>query len=457
MTAGASARPAAGASRAYLFPRTVSRTLRNGLVVHVASMRRLPTVTALVTIDAGAERDPLEKAGIGALTNAALAEATRRLDGDALADAFERLGGTLDVEQIWTRAECSTTVLAPHFAEALRLLAEVVREPAFPEGDVNRLRDERLAELLQQQAEPRGLADDMFARFVFSGESRYSLPEGGDEVTVRGLTRADVEAHYLARYTPVGASLIVAGDVEPEGVFQLADEVLGDWKRTPAAAPRVVAEAAYSERRVHLVAKEDAPQSELRVGHTTLPRRHPDFYAVAVMNGVLGGLFNSRINLNLREQHAYTYGAFSVFDWRRLASAFEVSTAVRSDVTADAVREILGEIDRIREEGVSESELSLARDYMTGVFPIRFETTQAIADAIAMREAFGLEPDYYDTYRNRIAEVTADGVLGVARRHLEPSLLQIVAVCDPSAVEASLSALGAGGVAVYHASGTLAR
>jgi zinc protease len=410
-----------------------------------------------VTIDAGAERDPLAKAGIGALTNAALAEGTHRLSGDELADAFERLGGTLDVEQIWTRAECSTTVLAPHFAEALRLLAEVTRSPAFPESEVNRLRDERLAELLQQQAEPRGLADDMFARFVFSAESRYSLPEAGDEATVRELSRADVEAHYLARYGPRGASLIVAGDVEPETVFQLAEEVFGDWERTPSAAPRIISEAAHAERRVHLVAKGDAPQSELRIGHTTLPRRHPDFYPVAVMNGVLGGLFNSRINLNLREAHAYTYGAFSVFDWRRLASAFEVSTAVRSDVTAAAVHEILSEIDRIREGGVSESELSLARDYMTGVFPIRFESTQAIADAIAMREAFELEPDYYDTYRDRIAEVSADDVLAVARRHLEPSRLQIVAVCDPAAVEESLAALDVGPVSVYSANGALAR
>jgi zinc protease len=175
------------------------------------------------------------------------------------------------------------------------------------------------------------------------------------------------------------------------------------------------------------------------------------------MNAVLGGLFNSRINLNLREEHGYTYGAFSVFDWRRLQSAFEVSTAVRSDVTADAVREVLKEIDRMRDDGASESELSLARDYMTGVFPIRFETTEAIADAIAMREAFGLEDDYYDTYRDRVAAVTSDDVLAVARRHLEQARLQIVAVCDPAAVESALGSLGGGPISVYSANGTLVR
>ncbi|MEO7963877.1 MAG: pitrilysin family protein, partial [Gemmatimonadaceae bacterium] len=230
-------RPSSGVSRAYAFPRTERYTLGNGLTIHVATMRRLPTVTALVTIDAGAECDPLGKEGIGALTNAAMAEGTQRLDADALADAFERLGGTLDVDQIWTRSECSTTVLAPHFPEALRLLGEVVRTPVFPSAAIDRLRDERLAELLQQQAEPRGLADDMFAQFVYSDESRYALPEGGHAASVRSLTHDDVKAHYLARYAPSGADLILVGDVDAATVFHLAEEVFGDWERSVQPPP----------------------------------------------------------------------------------------------------------------------------------------------------------------------------------------------------------------------------
>ncbi len=450
-------RPVAGVSRAYAFPRAERHTLANGLTIHVATLRRLPMVTALVTLDAGAECDPKGKEGIGTLTNAALVEGTRRLSADALADAFEGLGGTLDVDQIWTRAECSTTVLASRFGDALRLLGEVVRSPAFPASAVDRIRDERLAELLQLQAEPRGLADDMFARFVFSPESRYALPEGGDASTVQGLTHADVVSFYESHYSPRGASLIVVGDVEASLVFQLAESVFGDWAHDVGSPPPIVATAASETRHIHLVSKDDAPQSELRIGHITLPRRHPDFYAVAVMNAVLGGLFNSRINMNLREEHAYTYGAFSTFDWRRVRSAFEVSTAVRSDVSVAAVREILNEIDRMRTEGAMPNELSLARDYMTGVFPIRFETTEAIADAIAMREAFGLERDYYDTYRERVAAVSDADVLEVAQRHLDPARLQVVAVCDPNTVEAGMSSLSEWPVSVYAADGTKVR
>ncbi len=187
--------------------------------------------------------------------------------------------------------------------------------------------------------------------------------------------------------------------------------------------------------------RSDAPQTELRVGHASVPRLHPDFYAITVMNAILGGLFNSRINLNLRERHAFTYGAFSSFEWRRHASLFECSTAVRSDVTAAALTEILNEIDRMRDADVGDAELSLARDYLTGVFPIRFESTAAIAEAIASRESFELDESYYDDYRARIAAVTKADVRRVAQEVLDPSRMQILAVGDPEMIRGPIEAL----------------
>lgn len=446
-------RPVAGARRPYRFPDTERHVLSNGLTVHVARLERLPVATALLMADAGGECDDVGGAGAAALTADALAEGTKRRDAVALTDAFERLGGELATGVTWTYAECSTTVLSPRLGDALQLLAEVASEPAFPESEVERLRQERLAELLQQRTEPRGLADDMFARFTFAPESRYACAEGGDEATVGGLTRASLAAHHARFIVPRRSRLIVTGDVDPGLVVQLAEQAFGGWQVEGGTAPEIVVGAAHAERGVHLVAKADAPQSELRIGHLSVPRTHPDFHALSVMNAILGGLFNSRINLNLRERNAYTYGAFTSFDWRRRASAFEASTAVRSDVTAAAVREILDEIDRIRAERVSASELSLAVDYLTGVFPIRFETTAAIADALAMREGFGLPDDYYDTYRERIAAVSADDVLRVAQAHLEPARLQVVAVGDAKGVRDSLAALGVGAVREYDALG----
>lgn len=455
---GGATRPFPGAARPYAFPRTERQVLGNGLVVHVARLDRLPVATVLLMSDAGAECDAVAGAGVAALTADALAEGTRRLDAVALTDAFERLGASLATGVTWTYAECSTTVLARRVPDALQLLAEVAREPAFPEGEVRRLREERLAELLQQRTEPRGLADDMFARFTFAPASRYARAEGGDEQTVAGITRESLVGHHARFIVPGRSALIVAGDVDPAQVMQLAESAFGGWSTVGSGAPEITVAPAHDVRAVHLVAKPEAPQSELRIGHLSVPRTHPDFHALSVMNAILGGLFNSRINLNLREKNAYTYGAFSSFDWRRNASAFEASTAVRSDVTAAAVREILDEVDRMRSERVSASELSLAVDYLTGVFPIRFETTAAIADAVAMREGYGLPGDYYDTYRARIAAVSADDVLRVAQLHLDPARLQVVAVGDSGAVRASMAALDVGAVHEYDTTGnSLAR
>jgi zinc protease len=403
-------------------------------------------VTVLAMAGAGAETDPAGRAGLAAITARALSEGTQRRSGDELADAFERLGGELSTDAGWTHAECGTTVLTSRLEPTLRLLGEVLREPAFADVDVTRLREERLAELLQIEAEPRELADDRFARIAFGPGTRYAEPVAGNTPSVSALTSADVAAHFERRYVPRAITLIIAGDIDSAATAGLAESMCGHWDPGSHLPLPAVGDTVEAKRAVHIVHRPDAPQTEIRVGHPSVPRKDPDFHTITVMNAILGGLFNSRINLNLRERHAFTYGAFSSFDWRRHGSLFEVSTAVRSDVTAAALTEILSEIDRICEADVSESELSLARDYLTGVFPIRFETTTAIASAIATQESFGLDPAYYDEYRDRIAAVSVGDVRRVAERILNPSRLQILAVGDPGMIRGPIEALELGEV-----------
>jgi predicted Zn-dependent peptidase len=182
-----------------------------------------------------------------------------------------------------------------------------------------------------------------------------------------------------------------------------------------------------------------------------LPRAHPDYFSVVVMNAVLGGLFSSRINLNLREAHAYTYGAHSGFDWRRAAGPFAVSTAVKTEVTSAALREILLEIDRMRATEVSQDELELATKYLAGVFPIRYETTDAVAGALAMAAVFGLDAGYFSAYRQHILAVTTADVLAAARSYLHPEQMQVLAVGDAIAIADPLAALGLGPLAVTNA------
>jgi predicted Zn-dependent peptidase len=419
----------------------------------VAQVTKLPVVTALAVVDAGAACDPAGREGVALLTARALAEGTERSDGSELAERFERLGTSLDTSTDWDSAAVRVTVTASRLPEAVSLLAEVLRTPTFPEREVERLRQERLAELLQQRAEPRGLADDMFARFAYTAESRYALPDGGSEATVAALSRKSVVQFYNTRYTPGSTTLIVVGDVTADAASAIASEAFGTWTGPAAPSVSVSDRASRPARTIHVVAKTDAPQSELRVGHVGVPRRHPDYFPIVVMNAVLGGLFSSRINLNLREVHAYTYGAFSSFDWRRGAGPFTVETAVRSDVTDAAVREIMLEAERIRADEVTEDELSLATSYLDGVFPIRYESTSAIANALASVVSYGLPDDYFDRYRSNIRAVTADDVLRVARAHVRPGEFQIVTVGDPAVVREPLERLALGPVHVYDAEG----
>jgi zinc protease len=446
-------RPLPGAPREYHFPRFERRTLPNGTKLVVAPVKKLPLATVLVLIDAGAVCDPSGRDGTAQLVAKLLIEGTQDFDGAELTEQFERLGASIDASADWDAAEVVMTSLSEHLPAAFKLLGKVITTPAFRAREIQRLKAERLAELLQLRAEPRGLADEFFSSFLYTPTSRYARPDGGDEKTVDGIEREHILSFYETRYAPSATTLVIVGDVTVDAAEAMARAAFGGW--TGPTPEKIIANdtPARLDRAVHLVAKSDAPQSELRIGHVGIPRNHPDFFPVNVMNAVLGGLFNSRINLNLREVHGYTYGAFSGFDWRRQAGPFVVHTAVKSDVTEAAAREILLEIDRIQADAISAEELSLATSYLDGVFPIRFESTASIAAALATLVIHGLPEDYYDRYRDRVRAMTAEQILDAARHYLKPDALQMVVVGDPSAVRASLEALQFGPLNVYDTQG----
>jgi zinc protease len=447
------ARPVPGPPREYHFPHFERRRLDNGLHLLVAPVRKLPLVTVVVLFDAGAVCDPAGREGTAQLVAKLMIEGTQKSDGGELTERFERLGASIDAQADWDTAAITMTALSEHLPEAFDLLGEVLRTPAFRAREVERLKQERLAELLQLRAEPRGLADELFSRFLYTPTSRYARSEAGDERSIGAIERENVLSFYESRYVPAGATVIVVGDVDVDGADALVRRALGDWKGDAPARVTADDKPARAERGVHIITKGDAPQSELRIGHVGIPRNHPDFFPANVMNAVLGGLFNSRINLNLREVHAYTYGAFSGFQWRRQSGPFVVSTAVKSDITDAAAREVLLEIDRIRAEPISADELSLATSYLDGVFPIRFETTAAIAAALAVLVIHQLPEDYYDRYRDRVRSMTVEQIQSAAQTYLLPDTLQMVIVGDPAIVRGPLEALGFGPVTLYDTQG----
>jgi len=441
-------RPLPGPAREYSFPPVERAMLANGVRVVVARQSRLPIVTVLALFDSGASADAPGREGVALLTASALGEGTRRLEGEALTSQFERLGTGFDAGADWDSVIAHLSVTPERLGAAVALVAEVLTEPGFRSRDVERLKEVRCAELLQQRVEPRGLADDEFARALFVPDSRFAVQAGGSVSSVRSLSDAALRAYHAAALTPDSLTLVFAGDVTPEFALQLAAGALGSWRGHAAAATPATDRTVADARRVLIVNKPDAPQSELRVGHRGVPRRHEDYFPLVVMNALLGGLFSSRINLNLRERNAFTYGARSAFEWRRNAGPFVVSTAVKTEVTAAATKEILLEIDRMRSGPVSADELSLATDYLAGVFPLRFETTNAVANAIAVATAFQLPEDYYSTYRDRIRSLTTDDIERVAASHLHPNELLVVAVGNATEVQRSLELLEIGPVSV---------
>ena len=436
---GPTPRPSPTEPRSYHFPAFERRTLPNGMRLVVASVSKLPLVSIIATVDAGASVEREGQDGVAALTAQLLLEGAAGLDGAALTDRFEQIGTSVDAHADWDSATVSLTVLADRLPAALALVRDLLRAPEFPEREVARLKDERLAELLQLRAEPRALADEQFSRAVYAPTARYATLAGGSATSVRALTRDVVRSFYTERYRPSTTTLVFAGDVSVDRAAELAHTLFGDWRGDAAAAIERAVDASPMTRLTRVVAKADASQSEVRVGHVGLPRRHPDYFETTVMNAVLGGLFSSRINLNLREAHGYTYGAFSAFEWRRAAGPFMIQTAVKSDVTGAAVREILYEIERMRSEEISNDELTLATSYLDGVFPIRYETTSAIATALSNLVIHDLPPRFYDDYRIRVREVTTADVLRAAQRHLHPDRLRIVVVGDPVVIATPLA------------------
>lgn len=440
--------PEPGTLRPFHFPEIEQFSLGNGIPVFFARTEGLPVVTFSMLQPAGAIREDPSHAGLATLTGNLLESGTRRLSGTELAVELESLGLRLDVGTSWEVTSVDFTALTAHIDRAARIAAEVMMEPVFPEAEVARLRHEQLARILQRRAEPRGLANEMVYRFIFAPESPFSRPVSGTVGTVEALGREDVVQYHGTCFTPVEAGVIVAGNLSVQEVRETAESAFGQWRGEPPRERAGVAKERVSGVRVVIVDRPGSVQSEIRIGHLGVPRNTPDFFPIIVMNTILGGAFSSRLNLNLREKHGYTYGANSAFVMRRQPGPFIVSTAVQTEVTANAVREILGELERIREEPVNEGELADARNYVAGTFPLRLQTTDGVASRLAELFVYDLPRSYIDEFADRVLAVSEDEVLEAARARIRPENLTILVVGDAATVREPLEALGMGPIQV---------
>jgi len=443
-------RPTPGEPRPYDFPDVERSRLANGLALVVADLPGRPLVSATLVLRNGAVDEPDADGGATVLAARSLTEGTETHDAVALIEATERLGASIHAEAGWDAMSIGVDVPAARLAPALELLAEVALTPTFPEAEVERLRDERLNDLLQAEADPRRRADEAFAATIYSAGSAYRRPSGGTKETVAGLDASRLRAAYQRGLDPSRATLVVGGDLGGLDVAAIAERLLGSWGARFGAESRgtIVAESAVRERFVRVLHRPGSVQTEIRIGHVGVPRRIPDFHALSVMGAILGGLFNSRLNTKLREEKGYTYGAGAGFDLRRGAGPFAARAAVNTEVTVPAILDTMAELERIGSEPVTDDELRLARDFLIGVFPLRFETAGAIVGALAGLAIHDLPHDELAHYRAGIEAVTIEDVQTAAATHVRPGAAAIVLVGDVDAFGTELEAAGLGPIVV---------
>jgi zinc protease len=451
-------RPTPGTPRPYEFPSFERHRLDNGLTLLTVDLPGRPLVSASLIIRRGASDEPASLGGAAVLAARALSEGTERYDAIALVEAAERLGASLHAEAGWDATSAGVDVPAPRLEAALELVGEMVARPTFPKQEVDRLRDERLNDLLQAKADPRRRADEAFAETIFTPASPYHRPAGGTRETVTELRPSHLRQVHDAGLDPERQTLIVGGDLSGLDVPAIVDRLFGGWGRSSSAQPpgEIGSASAVRERFVRVIHRPGSVQTEIRIGHVGVPRRIPDFHALSVMGAILGGLFNSRLNMKLREEKGYTYGAHAGFDLRRSAGPFAARAAVNTEATVPAIADMLAELERMRDDQVSDDELRAARDYLVGVFPLRFETPGAVVSALAGLVVHELPDDELARYRPQIEAVTIDDVHRAAQDRLDPGRAAIVLVGDLDAFGADLEAAGFGRIVIERDQGPLA-
>jgi zinc protease len=434
--------PRPAVARTYLqVPTPESVTLANGLQLILLQRTGLPVVAANLVVKTGSDSNPLTSPGLANFTAAMLDEGTATRNALQIADEVAQLGATLGTGSTMDSTTVSTRALKKNFAPALDLVADVLLRPAFPADEIERQRAARLGQLVQQRENANALAAKIVANVLYGEGHPYGFTELGTEASVKAMSREQMLAFWRQNFVPNNSALVVAGDISMAELRPLAERAFGTWQRGTPARPQLTA-AANVPSKVVIVDRPGAPQTQLRVVTMGAARSSPDFRPLQVMNMSLGGLFSSRINMNLREKNGYSYGAGSQFVFRKSAGPFQVASAVRTDVTAPAASEVIKELQGMAAAAMPDQELKLAKDSLTYSLPGAFETSQDAAASLANIYVYDLGLSYYSTYAESVNAVTADQALAVAKKYLVPDRFIVIAVGDRAKIETELRSLG---------------
>lgn len=409
-------------------PQAFTTTLENGLRVVIFEDSRLPLISYRLAFMTGDADDPEETVGLTSAMSSMLTEGTENYSSLALAEKIERLGASLSASSSDDFTIIAASTLALYNSEILSLLAEVLFRPTFPDGELDLYRRNMIENLKFQRSQPNFLANEQTARLLY-GTHPYSRvsPTASD---IEKLTSEALSEFHRQQFVPNNAILVVVGDVERGTLLDEIKGHFGDWERGAVMRSRAVETVPRQDPILTIVDRPGSAQSNIVLANLAIRRNDPDYFAVLVMNQVLGAGASSRVFMNLREEKGYTYGAYTRVDSKKLAGDFEATAEVRTAVTGESLKEFFYELDRIRDEDVADAELADAKNFLTGVFPIRAETQEGLTNLIVSQELYGLPEDYLQTYRDNVAAVSAAAVRRVANKYIHPKKMAIVIVGD---------------------------
>ncbi len=441
--------PKPGPESKVKFPSYYEKTLPNGFKVIVIENHEQPIVYVSFVVKSGSTYDG-ELPGLASVTAELLTKGTKTRSATQIAEEIDFVGGSLNATASWDAVNVNVLVLKKYLGVGFDILQDVVLNPTFPEEELERVRTQRLASIKQSKAEAGYLAGVRFSKELFAGHP-YANESGGNEESIQKMKRDDLVKFYQTHFMPNNSFIIFAGDITHSEALPLVEKYFGRWEKGKNPHKKFQAVKDISQTRVVIVDKPGAVQSAIRIGHLGIDRKNKDYVKVYTLNTLLGGYFNSRINMNLRETHGYTYGASSFFDARIYPGPFIVSTDVRNEVTDSSVAEIIKELKRIIEEPVPEDELKMAKDYIVGSFPLQIETPAQVASRVMTIEIYGLPKDFYDRFREEVRKITAKDIQETAKKYLHPDKLLIVVSGNSKQIKPVLEKFGP--VAVYDADG----
>jgi len=438
--------PTPGPVPKFSLPVPEKAQLANGLTIYLVERHNLPLMAATLYTISGSELNPLDKPGLSGFTADMLTEGTAARSALKFAEDTDQIGATIATQAGYSSASVSLSALSWNAGGGFDLLSDATLHPAFDAKEVERIRNQRVTAVLQENDEPFSLALRT-ANHVLFPNSPYGFSVLGTEASNKAIKREDLTAFWKRGYVPSNAVLAIAGDLNLAQAKELATKYFGAWSGNATSSQALVTPSAPAKS-VALVDKPGAPQTALLLSSLGASRSTPDYVPLEVMNTALGGLFSSRINMNLREEHGYTYGAQSFFQYRRGVGPFFAGGAIRTDATAPATQELFKEVTRIREEELKPEELQKAKDSFSKTLVGLFETTRETASTIGQQFVFGLPVEYYRDLPAQIDKVTGADALRAAKQYLHPEATIVVGVGDRAKIEPALKQLNVGPINV---------